>query len=104
MKVTKARDVVFIEDSACKNRNLKEDVEQNAEVELQPLLSEDIHEETSSEATQMVAEEKAEHQEQVKDGQPTEPRYEQRVRQPKDYHDGIITYHVTCDQKENLWL
>jgi hypothetical protein len=23
------------------------------------------------------------------------------VRQPKKYHDGIITYQVTCDQKEN---
>jgi hypothetical protein len=66
MKVTKARYVVLIEDTTCNNRNLKEDESQNAEVELQPLLSEDIHEETSSEVdrtTQMVAEEKAEHRE-----------------------------------------
>jgi hypothetical protein len=63
MKVMKARDVVFIEDSACDDRNFKEDIGQNVEVELQPLLNEDIHEENSSEAdrtTQMVAEEKAE--------------------------------------------
>jgi hypothetical protein len=98
MKVTNARDG-FIEDTKCDNRNHKEDEGQNTEVELQSLLSEDIHEETSSKAdttTQIVAEEKAEFQEQVR-----EPRYSQRARLSKKYHDGIITYQVTCDQKEN---
>jgi hypothetical protein len=70
MKVTKARGG-FIEDTKCDNRNHKEDEGQSAEVELQSLLSEDFHEETCSEAdttTQIVAEEKAVFQEQVKDG------------------------------------
>lgn len=40
VKVMLARDVMFTEDMTCNNKNLKEDLGQNAEVKLQPLLTE----------------------------------------------------------------
>jgi len=81
MRATKARDVVFIDDRTCNDKNLKEDVGQNSKVELQPLLSEHIHEETSSEvdtATQMVAEEKLY----------TKEKLEMGNQQSQDIHSG----------------
>jgi ribosomal protein S24E len=74
-----------VEDTACDDKNLKEDLGQTAEVEMQSVLTDNFHEQTGSEDAQI-----AEDYEEAENMQPAEPRYPQRVRESVKYHDGQL--------------